>query len=131
MKFEAPIYTKEAISKFIDGCIKNEGYINNYISVKHMMFIALDGEKIVGVINERGNGRISMLFVDSNYHRQGIATALMDKMIDYFRKTKIKTVSLESSPYAASFYHSYGFVDTDKEQCNDGFIFTPMCYQIT
>lgn len=131
MEFEAHLYTKEAIGKFVDGCVKNEEYINNYISGKHMMFIALDGQKIVGIINERGNGRISMLFVDSKYQRQGIASELMDKMIEYFRKIQIHTVTLDSSPYAVSFYHHYGFVDTDKEQCNDGFIFTPMSYEIS
>ena len=45
------------------------------------MHVALDGDKIVGLVNERGNGHISMLFVDGPYHRQGIATTLMSNIV--------------------------------------------------
>ncbi len=131
MEFNASLSTDAGISKFVDSCIRNDGYVNNYVSGRHLMFVALDGHKIVGMISERGNGRISMLYVDKNYHRQGIAAALMDTLIDCFRKAEIHTATLFAAPYAAPFYHAYGFADTDKEQNNDGFVVTPMALKIT
>jgi ribosomal protein S18 acetylase RimI-like enzyme len=94
------------------------------------MFIALDGDKIIGMICERGNGSISMLYVHKNYQRQGIGAALMNLMMDFFRKTSITTATLFAAPYAVPFYHAYGFTETGPEQNNDGFIFTPMAYDI-
>lgn len=70
MKFEAPDYEIGAVDKFKADCIENIDYINNYRTEKHLMLIAFDGDKIIGVINERGNGHISMVFVDDAYHRQ-------------------------------------------------------------
>ncbi len=133
-EFEAPLYTEDAIPKFIGGCVKNEGYITNYTLQKHMMFIAVDevenggGDKIVGVISERGEGRISMLFVDGVYQRQGIATALMDAVIADLTRAGIRRVTLEASPVGMPFYQKYGFTASDKEQNIGGFIFTPMYF---
>lgn len=127
-KFVAPIYTDEAINKFIKDCIDNEEYINNYISGNHIMLIALDKECIIGLISERGNANISMLFIDENYHRQGVATAIMEKMVVELRMNGFNKITLDSSPYALPFYHSFGFTEITPQQNINGFIFTPMQY---
>ena len=134
-EFEPPYYSEEAIRKFIGGCVENEQYINNYISQKHLMFIAVDEDetadhnKIVGVISERGEGRISMLFVDGAYQRQGIATALMDTVIAVLAKKGVRCVTLEASPAGMPFYLKYGFTASGEEQNIDGFVFTPMYFE--
>lgn len=68
-EFEAPDHKQDAVEKFKSDFIDNEEYKNNYVSGKHRMYVALDGIKIVGFVNECGYGYISMLFVDGLYHR--------------------------------------------------------------
>lgn len=129
MEFEAPEYEQGAVSEFKADCVENKEYIENYTSNKHLMFIAVDNKEIVGIVNERGNGRISMLFVDGEYHRQGIATALMERIVCELKLRRIDKITLHSSPYGVPFYKHFGFVPTDNEQKKDGFIFTPMAYE--
>lgn len=92
------------------------------------MIGAFDGERIIGLISERGNGRISMVFVDKAYHRQGVATAIMEKMVVTLKLHGFDIITLDSSPYGVPFYHHFGFIDTDTEQHKDGFVFAPMSY---
>lgn len=126
MEYEAPFYPEGAAQKFIGDCVENPGYIANYTSGQHLMYVALEGGRMAGMVCERGGGRISMLFVEGEYHRRGIAMALMDKIIPMMRSDKI---TLHSSPYALPFYKKYGFCATGPEQNIDGFIVTPMRYE--
>lgn len=128
MEYEAPVYEPGAVVKFKADCIENKEYIEKYITCKHLMFIAADNEEIVGIVNERGNGRISMLFVDGKYHRQGIATALMERMVCELKLEGIEKITLHSSPYGVHFYKHFGFLPTDVEQKIDCFTITPMEY---
>ena len=64
--------------------ISIEERLNNtdiYLPGNRLMFIALDDNKVIGMIETYGNNRISLMFVDSEYQRQGIATGLMSRMI--------------------------------------------------
>lgn len=128
MEFEAPEYEQGAVAKFKADCVENKEYIENYTCNKHLMFIAVDNEEIVGIVNERGNGRISMLFVDGEYHRQGIATALMERIVCELKLRGIDKIVLHSSPYGVPFYKHFGFKATDSEQKIDCFTVTPMEY---
>ncbi|MDR0951847.1 MAG: GNAT family N-acetyltransferase [Oscillospiraceae bacterium] len=67
-----------------------------------------------------------MLFVDGQYHRKGIATALMNEMVNALKAEGITRITLNSSPYGIPFYERYGFKATDCVQHKDGLIFTPM-----
>ncbi|MHB1150956.1 MAG: GNAT family N-acetyltransferase [Eubacteriales bacterium] len=128
MEYVAPDYSEEGIQQFITDCINNEQYIENYVTGRHLMFGAFDGERIIGLISERGNGRISIVFVDKAYHRQGVATAVMEKMVVALKLQSFDIITLDSSPYAVPFYHHFGFIDTDTVQQKNGFVFTPMSY---
>jgi 8-oxo-dGTP diphosphatase len=129
IEFEAQDYEQDAVVKFKSDCIDNEEYINNYVTGKHLMYVALEGNKIVGFVNERGNGHISMLFVDGLHHRQGIATTLMNNIVCDLKLCGFDKITLNSSPYGLPFYKHFGFKPTDTEQKKDGFIFTPMSYE--
>lgn len=128
MEYEAPLYGKEALEKFINDCILSKQYAGNYISGRHLILGAFAGDKIVGMMSERGDGHISMAFVDKAYHRQGIATSMMEKMTVELKLRGYNTITLNSSPYGLPFYRHFGFTDTGPEQKKDGFIFTPMSY---
>jgi len=127
-EFEAPAYEHGAVAKFKSDCIENDEYIENYKSGKRLMFIAVDDEKIVGIVNERGNGRISMMFVNGEYHRQGIATALMKRIVYELKLQGIDKITLQSSTYGVPFYNAFGFKSTGAERQADFFTVIPMEY---
>lgn len=122
-EFETPYYSKEGVQnfyKFIDFNIILKQLNNNF-----KIFVIKDKEKIIGMVCIRDCNHIAMLFVDKEYHRQGIGTKLVNKAIEYCKvKTQIMTVN--SSPYAIEFYHKLGFKDTDKLKTEDGITFLPM-----
>ena len=93
------------------------------------MYVACIADQIIGVIGERAdNGHISILFVDGQYHRIGIASELMNYIICDLKMRGFDKITLFSSPYALPFYKQYGFISTDVVQYKNGFIFTPMEY---
>ena len=89
-----------------------------------------DGE-IVGVIGTRNTTHISLMFVDKNYHRQGIATQLLNTVIsNIIINLDNKEITVNSSPYAVKVYEHLGFTKTAEQQEKDGIIFVPMKYFI-
>jgi ribosomal protein S18 acetylase RimI-like enzyme len=115
-EFEMPDYEDEAFANF------------QLAMGSENMFVACDGETVVGMINERGGGHVSMLFVDKKYHRKGIATALLNAIIDDLKSRGIFAVTLNSSPYGIPFYEKFGFKTTSEMQHKDGFLYLPMEY---
>jgi GNAT superfamily N-acetyltransferase len=117
-EYEMPEYEPEALENF-----KSVLEISN-------AFVASENGKIIGMINERGGGRVSMLFVDGDYHRKGIATALMNHIAVDLKSKNIMRITVNSSPFGVPFYENYGFSQTDEMQHKDGFIYLPMSYDI-
>ncbi|MDR0920273.1 MAG: GNAT family N-acetyltransferase [Oscillospiraceae bacterium] len=130
IEFEMPDYEPQTLTNFKSDCIDNVEYRERVRSGSNFMFVTLDRDKIIGTICERGNGHISMLFVDENYHRKGIAMALIKEMIAALKLQEFEKVTLNSSPYGLPFYEHFGFTAIDKLQHKDGFIFMPMQYII-
>ena len=84
-------------------------------------------EEIVGVIGTRDVTHISLMFVDKNYHRQGIATKLFDTVLAELKSNhENEYITVNSSPYAVEVYEHLGFAKTDEQQEKDGMIFVPM-----
>ena len=102
-----------------------EEQIRAYQEGRWAMFVALAGERIVGMAYERDGCHIRKLYVDGAWHRRGIATGLMDAIVQSMGAGR---VTLNSSRYALRFYENYGFTPTDTEQNKDGFVFTPMAF---
>lgn len=125
-EFETPYYSQEGIENFY----KFASYDNlkALLSRNMQMIVAKDNSKIIGMIAFRDNSHISMLFVNKNYHKQGIASNLvkMAKFQCRENNMELQTITVNSSPYAVCFYHKLGFVDTNSEQLVDGIRFTPM-----
>ncbi|MCL2299528.1 MAG: GNAT family N-acetyltransferase [Firmicutes bacterium] len=103
----------------------SEEQIQAYLEGRWAMFVAVAGERVVGMVCERDGCHIRKLYVDGAWRRRGIATGLMDAII---RHMGARRITLNSSRYALGFYLKYGFRPTDAEQNQDGFIYTPMVY---
>jgi len=84
--------------------------------------------KIIGTIAGKAPGHISLLFVDKQYHKQGIARALYQKFVEYY--SNCSEISVNSSLYAIEAYQRLGFVATDAEQQKNGIRFVPMKHKI-
>jgi len=126
LKFEADVYTKEGVRSFYDF-ITDSFLYRMFLNGAYHMFIAEDEGKIIGIITLRNDTHISLLFVDEDYHRQGVGSSLMKTLWD-FVKTELgkEMVTVNSSPYGREFYHQLGFFDLGPEEARDGILYTPM-----
>ena len=97
---------------------------------QRLMMVALFDGKVVGMLETYGTNRISLLFVDSEYQRKGIATALMSKIASELKMKGYEKIVLSSSPYGSSFYKYYGFTVDDEEKNPDTPWKIPMSYNL-
>lgn len=133
MEFEAPNYKPEGVATFKRDMIENEEYIRNCRQGICPIYAAFDGGRIIGVMGMRPDKtHINLVFVQKEYHRQGVATALFHFLLkDVLRENpELKEITLNSSPYGKPFYLHIGFVPLSEEQETDGIRFTPMKYTI-
>ena len=75
---------------------------------------------------------INLVFTKKEYHRQGVATAIFNYLLEDLLKENpnLKEITLNSSPYGLPFYLKIGFIPLSDEQETDGIRYTPMKYPI-
>lgn len=126
LRFEADIYSPEGVRNF-QNFISDSTLYRMFVMGVYQMFVALERNKIVGMITLRNSTHISLLFVDEAYHRRGIGRALMKHLTEYLlSEVGASHVTVNSSPYGVEFYHKLGFRDVRPEEKKDGIIYTPM-----
>lgn len=126
LRFEADVYAPEGVRNF-QNFITDSTLYRMFVMGTYQLFVALDGNQIVGMITLRDTTHISLLFVDAAYHRQGIGRALIKHLTDYLlTEAGANRVTVNSSPYGVGFYHKMGFRDVRPEESRDGIIYTPM-----
>ena len=127
--YEAPDYSVRGVHNFRnfvrDPLLKKMFTYGEYIAIG-----AFSDRRMVGIIGVRNTNHISLLFVDRDYHRNGIASSLIDRYVRDAKKKGITYVTVNSSPYAVDFYHKIGFVNITDEVEKDGIKFTPMRLEI-
>lgn len=125
-EFEAPEYAEEGIREFKDF-IALHAVKERLANGELFCWGYFSGETIQGVIAMRSPCHISLLFVDKEHHRKGIAKSLYNTVLDFYKANSLYSeMTVNSSPYAAEAYHRLGFVDTDVEQTVNGLRFIPM-----
>jgi len=133
LEFDAMYYEQQAVDTFkgdIARTMDDEAYLQDIISGKSLLFIAVDEDKIIGLIGNMVNiNEISALFVDGDYHRQGVATALMSRMVCELKLRGVDSIIVNASPYGLPFYVNFGFTPIDCEKRENGFVFTPLRYK--
>lgn len=125
-EFEAPEYSDEGIQEFKDFISLDT--VKERLSIGALFcwgyFIE---DNIVGVIATRPPCHIALLFVDKEFHCNGIARKLYKTVLDFhIANSSHNEVTVNSSPYAVEAYRRLGFVDTDIEQTVNGLRFIPM-----
>jgi len=126
-EFQAPGYTDEGIEEF--WSFIDLEYMTMQVGEGAMTFWgAFEDDYLVGVCAFRGLNHISLLFVDPEYHRRGIATALVKKAASDCKKLDpfMDEITVNSSEYAVPFYKALGFEATGELTVDSGIRFVPM-----
>lgn len=126
LEFDAPEFTEEGIQQFREF-ISDNTIKRMFEEGSFQMIGAYDHMKLVGVLALREDRHISLLFVDRDYHRQGIGRKLILIIANYvLLKLHQDVITVNSSPYAEEFYHKMGFVNISDQLEMDGIKYTPM-----
>ena len=128
LAFEAPGYCEAGVEEF-RRYIAPEDMRRRLAEGSLRMWVCRDGDAVAGVLAARPGSpvHISLLFVDGQYHRQGIARALLERMAAIYRaRGERGEITVNSSPYAVEAYRRLGFADTGPERTVNGIRFVPM-----
>ena len=74
----------------------------------HLVFVAEDGDQIVGVLRCRP-GRLQSLFVREDHQCQGIGRRLADCCDQVSASQEARNITVAAAPYAISFYTAVGY----------------------
>jgi GNAT superfamily N-acetyltransferase len=79
------------------------------------MYVAEEGGSVVGFATwaAQPGGAIELedLFVDPDWRRRGIATALVGHIVDVLRARGVRRLEVTANPHAEGFYSAAGFTD--------------------
>lgn len=126
LKFEAKDYGREgteAFAAFVTDSVLKRAFESGHYKV----FVAVLGEKLVGIIGLRSGNHISLLFVDGEYHHNGIGRRLIDTVIEYLKTdTSFSKITVNAAPYAEGFYYKCSFEKCGELTYKDGIRYIPM-----
>ena len=126
LEFEADIYTKEGVKSFCDF-IYDPLLEKMFLLGSYLIFGAFIDGRMLGMAGIRNQNHLSLLFVEKEYHKMGIGSALVSSAFQYsFQKYKERNYTVNASPYAVEFYHKLGFWDLAPQQHKQGIIYTSM-----
>lgn len=125
MEFEAPDYSEQGVEEF-RKFINPERIQKEIDSSALRLWGCFHERQIVGVLGVESKGHICLLFVAKEFHRQGIAKAMLEKGLAPLREKNLPQVTVNSSPYAVPAYQRMGFITTQPEQCFNGVRYIPM-----
>ena len=130
-QFIAPGFSEDGIEEFFR-------YANPRELVKrslgnHFMVVAEADGGLAGIIEIRERRHISMLFVDKEFHRKGIARELVRTALGRIRSSggAPEKLTVNSSTFAVPFYESLGFVQTSEPKIIHGVLHIPMALKLS
>ena len=86
-----------------------------------VIYVALDGDAVVGLIRLVGDGFSSVLVQDlivlPNYQHQGIGSALMKESLEDFKEAYQVQLAIEQTEKNVGFYRSMGFESLSTYNC--------------
>ncbi len=126
MKYDSQDYTQEGIRNFFEF-ITDDNLYHSFLAGFYQMMVALDGERIIGAGSLRSRNHLSLLFVDEDYHKKGVGSALMNRLCYYLQMEEgEKSMSVKAAPYAVGFYLKLGFRIVKPEEEYSGIRVTSM-----
>ncbi len=86
-------------------------------------WLALKGERVVGVVQVRDGNHVSLFFVERRQQRQGLGRALIMTAINALG---VGRLTVNSSPNSVDAYRRLGFAPVGPEDTKSGIRYTPM-----
>jgi len=117
----APLYSAEGVQTFLAYAQADAWRLRD--SQGHKTWIAIEGDRIIGVAHVRKANHLAMLFVLPAHQRAGVGRALVDVVRHEYPNSGL---TVHSSPNAVQAYHQLGFEATGPETVISGIRFTPM-----
>ena len=130
LEFEAPGYAPEGVENFRTTIVESETFREKCRTGACPIWGAFDEGRIVGMMGMRNVSHICLVFTDAAYQRQGVATAIWQRLLADVRREhpELSGITLNSAPYGKPFYLHIGFCETEPEKVTDGIRYTPMRY---
>lgn len=129
LKFEANDYSNEGIQNFRDF-ITDQTLKRMFLVGEYRVLGAFYRGEMIGIVSLRNKEHISLLFVDEIFHKRGVGRMLLEAMREEELRLGGNRLTVNAAPYAVTFYHRVGFVDTNLQRETDGIIYTPMVWWI-
>ncbi len=129
-EFIAPHYSRAGILEFLKYI--RPGSLLERLQKEHFVLLAIAQRKIIGIIEVRGNSHISLLFVDKQFQKRGIARELLRRTLRICMKEKpdLSKITVNASPNSVKIYKHLGFRQEGPEQIRQGIRFTPMALKL-
>ena len=122
----APLYAQEGVDEFLRYASPDK--IRERQHRGHFALVAIQEGAVVGAIEVRGYGHVSLLFVDPRRQREGIGRSLLAEAMRLCeaQATCPAELTVNSSPNAVEAYRRFGFRPTADLQAKNGIKFVPM-----
>lgn len=105
----------------------DEEGLRGYVRSGHVYHVAFDGDQLAGFIAIRNNDHLYHLFVDSRWHRQGLARRLWEVARGAaIARGGAGSFTVNASSYAVPAYEVLGFKRTGPLQLVKGLKSNPM-----
>ncbi|MEQ9618473.1 MAG: GNAT family N-acetyltransferase [Deltaproteobacteria bacterium] len=130
-EFIAPEFSEDGIEEFFRYANPRE--LAKRSLGNHITIVAETDGAIAGIIEIRGRRHISMLFVDKEFHRRGIAKELVGTALERIGSGSgtPEKITVNSSTFAVPFYESLGFVQTSGPKTIHGVLHIPMALKLS
>lgn len=123
---EAKEYTEEGIQLFSEFLYSGELH-DMFLRGKYPVLLAEREGTPVGVATLRFGSRLSLLFVEESFWRQGIGSRLLREMMNYLRNEEHRfCMTVMAAPGAVDFYRKHGFYSLGEEREYGGIRVTDM-----
>ncbi len=129
-EFIAPDFPEQGVEEFF--LYSNPLSLKRRLEKNYFSMVAECEGRILGMIEIKGENHISMLYVDKDFHHNGIASNLVKKALEEISENNRnpKDITVNSSRYAVPFYESLGFIQYEDEKSVYGVIHTPMLLSV-
>jgi GNAT superfamily N-acetyltransferase len=107
-EFVAGDYTAEG-NNFFYSFIEPDKILNRFLLNIDIIITTKIKNKITGMLSIKNLSHISLLFVEKEYHRQGIAKGMIKFYIENIKNKNFKSITVNSSPYSVQIYQKLGF----------------------
>jgi len=129
-EFIAPDFPEQGVEEFF--LYSNPLSLKRRLKKNYFSMVAECDGRILGMIEIKEKNHISMLYVDKDFHHNGIASNLVKKALEEISENNRnpKDITVNSSRYAVPFYESLGFIRYEDEKSVYGVIHTPMLLSV-